>query len=52
MPRDVLQYVIYPDNPRQLDMLKKIAQEAGFKNLSQYLIFIGLNCKIEVRAEK
>ena len=52
MPRDTLQYVIYPENQKQLDTLKEIAEKAGFKNLSQYLIFVGLNAKIKVTAKE
>jgi hypothetical protein len=52
MPRDTLQYVIYPDNQKQLDELKKKAMLAGFKNLSQYLIFVGLNAQITVEVKE
>lgn len=51
MPRDTIQYVIYPDSKRQLEALKKKAAQYAFKNLSQYLIFVGLNAQINVTAE-
>jgi len=51
MPRDTLQFIIYPESKEQLETLKAKAKRVGFKTLGQYLIFVGLNAKIEVKVE-